>query len=582
MGIDMKRILSLFALVVTLSLGACSNLPVKVVTQNSHPSYDLIIKGGTVYDGTGQEGVLADIGIKGEKIAAIGDLKGATSKKTLDAKSMAVAPGFINNLSWANESLLIDGRSQSDIRQGVTLEVMGESQSMGPINETMRANQLKNMGDLKYSIPWTTFGEYLDYLVKKSVSTNVASFVGAETIRVHELGETSHQPNAEELRRMQDLVRASMREGALGVGSALIYAPGSFASTDELVALASAAHEYGGGYISHMRSEADRYLEGIDELIEIGKRSGAWVQMYHIKPAGQANWHKSQAGLDKMDAARASGLDISANMYTYTAGATGFDASMPTWVQDGGLEAWVARLKDPNIRAKVIAEMRVPAKDWESLYLAAGGAKGVKLLGFKTEALKPLIGKTLDEVAKQRGTSPEDTIIDLIIADNSRIEVAYFLMSEENIQRNIRWKWTMFSSDALSQAPEGVFLKSSAHPRTYGNFARLLGKYVREEKVIPLTEAIHRLTGLSATQLRLRDRGFLKVGYAADVVVFDPNTIQDHATYDKPHQYSTGVKDVVVNGQIVLLNGEHTNARPGQVVRGPGWTGWDNPVRPAQ
>jgi N-acyl-D-amino-acid deacylase len=573
----LNRLSGLIAGVAGMALSACASVPAPPI-----PAYDLIIRGGTVYDGTGSDGIRADVGISGKQIRAVGDLSSATSKTSLDATGKAVAPGFINMLSWATESLLIDGRSQSNIRQGVTLEVMGEGWSMGPLTPTMRSEQIKQQGDLKYPISWTSLGDYLDQLAAQGISTNVASFVGAATVRVHELGETSRQPNAQELVAMQNLVRAEMRSGALGVGSALIYAPGSFASTDELVALASAAHEYGGGFTSHMRSEADRYLESIDELIEIGRRSGAWVQMYHIKPAGASNWSKSQAGIDKMNAARQTGLDITANMYTYTAGATGFDAAMPLWVQDGGLDAWITRLKDPDIRARVISEMRVRSTQWESLYLAAGGAKGVLLLGFKTDALKPLTGKTLDEVATQRGISSEDTIIDLIIADNSRIEVAYFLMNEENIARNIAWKWTMFGSDALSQSTEGVFLRSSAHPRTYGNFARLLGKYVREQRVISLPEAIHRMTGLSASQLRLRNRGLLKTGYAADVVVFDPATIQDHATYANPHQYATGVAHVVVNGQVVLRDGEHTNARPGEVVRGPGWTGWPNPVRPAQ
>jgi N-acyl-D-amino-acid deacylase len=506
-------------------------------------------------------------------VAAVGDLRHASAALVVDAEGQAVAPGFINVLSWANESLLHDGRSQSDIRQGVTLEVMGEGDSMGPLTPAMKAEGLKRQSDIKYEIAWTTLGEYLAHLERRGVSTNVASFVGAATVRMHEVGFDNRKATAEQLSRMQDLVRAAMREGALGVGSSLIYAPGSFADTDELVALTAAAHEYGGTYISHIRSEADRFLEAVDELIEIGRRTGAPVQMYHMKPAGKANWHKSKAGLAKLNAARAAGIDVSGNIYPYTAGATGLDAAMPLWVQEGGHDKWVARLKQPAIRRRVIREMRGKPVGWESLYRAAGGAKNVILIGFKNEALKPLTGKTLAEVARMRGTSPEETMIDLVIEDDSRVGTAYFVMTEENIRRNIAWPWTAVGSDAESLAPEGVFLKSNPHPRAYGAFARFFAKYVREEKVISLAEGVRRVTGLPAQQLRLKDRGQLSPGMMGDVVVFDPAKIQDHATFAKPHQYSTGVAHVFVNGVQVLRDGEHTGAKPGRFVRGPGWKG---------
>lgn len=537
--------------------------------------YDAIVRGGTVYDGTGAPGVIADVAIEGDRIAAVGDLGDAKADKVIDAAGMAVAPGFINMLSWATESLIEDGRGESDLRQGVTLEVFGEGTSMGPLNDAMKEEMLKRQGDIKYPVEWTSLGDYLAYLEARGVSPNVASFVGATSVRVHEVGYEDRPPTAEELERMQDLVRAAMREGALGVGSSLIYAPAFYADTDELVALTKAAAEFGGGYISHMRSEGDRYLEAIDELIEIATRAGTRAQAYHLKPAGAANWSKSVEGLARLDAARAAGVDVSADIYTYTAGATGLDAAMPPWVQEGGHEAWVARLKQPDIRARVIAEMRAPADGWENLYQLAGGADKVLLIGFKSDALKPLTGKTLEEVAAMRGVSPEDAMIDLVIEDDSRVGTAYFLMSEENIRRNIAWPMTMFGSDEGAYSPEGVFLKSNAHPRAYGNVARLFAKYVREEKVITVEEAVRRLTSLPAEFLRLRNRGQLKAGNFADVVVFDPATIEDHATFDKPHQLSTGVRDVFVNGVLTVENERHTGAKAGRALRGPGWTGWD-------
>jgi N-acyl-D-amino-acid deacylase len=547
-----------------LALAACESVPNSV-------GIDVLIRGGTVFDGTGAPGRRADVAIVKDRVALIGDLAAARARRVIDARGMAVAPGFINVLSWANESLLHDGRSQSDIRQGVTLEVMGEGDTMGPLTPAMKDELIKQQGDIKYDVTWTSFGEYFETLERRGVSTNVASFVGAATVRKYAVGYDDKRATAAQLAQMQDLVRASMREGALGVGSSLIYAPGSFANTDELVALTAAAHEYGGGYISHIRSEATRFLEAIDELIAIGKRTGAPVTMYHMKPAGKANWGKSKAAIAKLNAARKAGVDVSANIYPYTAGATGLDASMPLWVQEGGHDAWVARLKQPEVRARVLREMRAPAVGWENIYHAAGGPDKVLLIAFRNDKLKPLTGKTLAEVSKTRGVSPEDAMIDLVIEDNSRVGTAYFIMNEENIRRNIAWPYTAVGSDAESLAPEGVFLKSNPHPRAYGAFARFFAKYVRDEKVISLAEGIRRVTGLPAQQLRLKERGRLAAGAFADVVVFDPAKIQDHATFDKPHQYSTGVSHVLVNGEQVLRDGEHTGATPGRFVRGPGW-----------
>ncbi|MCC6788364.1 MAG: amidohydrolase family protein, partial [Hyphomonadaceae bacterium] len=487
---------------------------------------------------------------------------------------LAVSPGFINMLSWSTESLIEDGHSQSDIRQGVTLEVMGEGESMGPLNEAMRAEMIRQQSYIHYDPTWTTLADYLDYLVTRGISTNVASYVGATTVRIHEVGYADRPPTPEELARMQDLVRQAMRDGALGVGSSLIYAPAFYAHTDELIALVAAAREYNGGYISHIRSEGDHYLEALDELISIARATGARAQVYHLKPAGEANWHLSEAGLARLDAARAEGLDITADVYTYVAGATGLDAAMPPWVQEGGHDAWVARLRDPAIRARVLAEMRAPAQGWESLYQLTRGPEDVILIGFRNPALRQYTGQTLAQVAAARHASPEDTIIDLVIEDNSRVDTAYVLMSEENLERNLRWPYTMLGSDAGSMAPEGAFLQFNPHPRAYGNVARFLGRYVRERHVMPLEEAIRRLTSLPAQSIAIRERGLLQAGYYADIVVFDPATISDHATFAEPHAYSTGVRDVFVNGVQVLRDGEHTGATPGQVVRGPGWTGW--------
>jgi len=533
-------------------------------------TYDTVIAGGRIYDGSGGTPYDADIGIKDGRIAAIGQLQPGTAQ-IIRAQGLAVAPGFINMLSWATDCLLVDGRSQSDIRQGVTLEVMGEGESMGPLNDLIKRDMVQSQGDLKFRVEWTTLGEYLDCLVRKGVSTNVASFVGATTARIYAVGYEDRPASAQELQKMRELVRAAMQEGALGVSSALIYAPGSYARAEELTALAQVAGQYGGLYISHLRSEGDHLPEALDELIATARKANVAAELYHMKAAGQSNWDKCDAMIRKIEQARAEGLRITADMYTYTAAATGLDAAMPPWVQEGGHRAWVTRLRNPVIRQRVVKEMTTPAGGWENFYLLAGAPENILLVGFKNEKLKPLIGKTLAQVAALRGKSPPETAIDLVIEDDSRVSTVYFLMSEENVQKQIKLPWVSFCSDAGSMAPEGVFLKSSTHPRAYGNFARLLGKYVRDEKVIPLEEAIRRLTALPAENLKLDGRGKLEKGYAADIVVFDAAAVSDHATYEKPRQYATGVIHVFVNGVQVLRGGEHTGAKPGQVVRGPGW-----------
>lgn len=568
-------------LAATLALSACSS-----------PDYDVIIRGGTVYDGSGDAPVTADVGLRADTIAAVGDLSAASGATEIDAEGLAVAPGFINMLSWATNALIIDGRSQSDIRQGVTLEVFGEGWSMGPLNDAMKRERLRDaVSDLgaldavaerlgveatgdTLTWPWTTLGEYLNFLEQKGVAPNVASFVGATTVRIHEMGYADRAPTPDELERMRGLVRQAMDEGALGVGSSLIYAPAFYANTDELIALAEVAAEDDGMYISHLRSEGNRLLEALDELITIARAADIQSEVYHLKAAGQANWDKLGPAIERIEAARDEGLGVAANMYTYTAGSTGLNAAMPPWVQEGGFEAWRQRLQDPAIRTRVAEAMDTPTDEWENLYLAAG-ADNVLLTGFRNEALRPLIGQTLAEVAADRGTTPAETAMDLVVEDSSRVDVVYFLMSEENVQRQIALPWMTFGSDAGSMATEGVFLESNTHPRAYGNFARLLGKYVREERVIPLEEAIHRLTALPAERLNIRHRGRLEPGYFADLALFDPEAIQDHATYEDPHQYATGMRHVIVNGTPVLRNGEPTGATPGRVVHGPGWTGWD-------
>jgi N-acyl-D-amino-acid deacylase len=534
-------------------------------------TYDVIIRSGTLYDGSGETPFTADIAIQGDKIVAIGMLAGARAKVEIDARGLAVAPGFINMLSWATDSLIEDGRSQSDLRQGVTLEVMGEGESMGPLNTEMKKAIRDAQGDIKYKVTWTTLGEYLEFLVRRGVSCNVASFFGATTARIHEIGYANRPPTPKELARMENLARQAMKEGALGVASALIYTPAFYAKTDELIALATVAAEYDGMYISHLRSEGNDFLGALDEFLRIAREANIPAEIYHLKAAGSANWGKLDTAIARIEAARQSGLKITADMYPYTAGATGLDAIMPPWVQEGGYQAWAARLKDPAIRERLRREMVTPSDQWENFYLAAGSPENILLVGFRNDKLKPLTGKTLGEVARLRGASPIDTAMDLVLEDGSRVGTIYFLMSEENVRKEIALPWVSFDSDAGSIAPEGVFLKSNPHPRTYGTFARLLGKYVRDEKIISLPEAVRRLTSLPAGNLKLDRRGWLKTGYFADAVVFDPSQIQDHATYEKPHQYATGVVHVLVNGVPVIKDGEHTGAKPGQVVRGPGW-----------
>jgi len=552
-----------------ITLAGCASTPPPVATTGH---YDLLIRNGMVYDGSGAAPRRVDVAVRGDRIVALLPAgSAAVGTRTLDAKGMAVAPGFINMLSWAIESLIADGRGMSDTRQGVTLEVFGEGDSMGPLNASMKTEALKQQGDIRYPIEWTTLGEYLDYLTKRGITPNVASFVGATTVRIHELGEGDVKPDAAQLARMQALVRQAMQEGALGVGASIIYPPATFADTSELTALAQAAAESGGGYVAHMRSEGDRFLEALDENIAIGRATGQRAESYHLKAAGEKNWPKMAQAIAKIDAARSQGVKASANMYTYTAGATGLTAGLPPWVQAGGQDAMIQRLKDPAIRARVIAEMKRPGQGWENIRLLTGSDERVRLIGFKNERLKPLTGKTLAEVAKMRGKSPEETVLDLIIEDDSRVDAAYFLMSEANVELGLKQPWTSLGSDAESSAPEGVFLKSSTHPRAYGNFARFLGHYVRDRKLMPLEEGIYRLTGLPASNWKLRDRGCLAPGCYADIVVFDPATIADHATYDAPQTYATGVSDVFVNGTQVLRDGTHTGAKPGRVVRGPGW-----------
>jgi N-acyl-D-amino-acid deacylase len=565
----MRRLLGT-VLAATLA-GCAAQAPREAAPAFDLPAFDLIVRHGSVYDGSGGPPQRVDVGVRGDRVVALGDLSAAVATTEVDARGLAVAPGFINMLSWATDALMHDPRAMSDIKQGVTLEVFGEGSSMGPLNPAMREAALKQQGDIRYPIDWTTLGGWLEGLEQRGVSPNVASFVGATTVRIHELGYANRAPSAEELARMQELVREAMREGALGVGASLIYAPAFYAQTPELTALAATAGESGGGYIAHLRSEADRFLEALDELIDIARSAGVRAEVYHLKAAGQHNWPKMAQAIERIEAARADGVAVSANMYTYVAGATGLDAAMPPWVQEGGLDAWIARLQDPAQRAKTITAMRTPSPLWENLYRMAGSPERVKFIGFRSEALKPLTGKTLAEVMAQRGTDAENTIIDLVIEDRSRVDTAYFLMSEDNVALGIRQPWVSFGSDAEASAPEGVFLQSSTHPRAYGNFARLLGKYVREDQVLGLSEAVRRLTRLPAENWGLTSRGCIDPGCFADIVVFDPQTIIDHATFDRPQQYASGVQEVFVNGVQVLRAGEHTGAKPGRFVRGPGW-----------
>jgi len=532
--------------------------------------FDVIIRGGTVYDGTGAAPRQADVAICGDRIAAIGDLNTARARTIVDAKGLAVAPGFINMLSWSTESLIQDGRSQSEIRQGVTTEIMGEGESMGPVNDRVREHMLRAQTDIKYDIKWNTLAEYLQYLEKRGISCNVASFLGATTVREYVIGFEDKAPTPEQLDQMRELVRKEMEAGALGIGTSLIYPPAFYASTDELIELCKVAAKYQGKYISHMRSEGNQLIEALDELLRIAREANIPAELYHIKAAGQENWSKEDELLPRIERAQKEGLNVRADMYTYTAAGTGLDACLPPWSEDGGYPALFKRLRDPATREKIKAEVKIDSDKWENLYLAAGSPDKILLVGFKSDKLKPLTGKTLAEVAKMRGKDPIDTMMDLIAEDESRIGTIYFVMSEDNVKKEVAKAWISFGSDEASQAPEPPFTKSNPHPRAYGNFARVLGKYVRDEKVIPMKEAIHRLSGLPATNLGLDHRGFVKEGMFADVVVFDPATITDRATFEKPHQYAVGVKHVFVNGVQVIKDGEHTGAKPGRALWGQG------------
>ena len=534
-------------------------------------NYDTIIRNGSIYDGNGGEPYTADIAINADTIAFIGDLKDASAKNEIDAKGKAVSPGFINMLSWANESLIEDGNSQSDIRQGVTLEVMGEGSSMGPLNTKMKTEMQNGQGDIKYKVEWNTLGEYLNYLEKKGISCNVASFIGAGTVRQYVVGEDNRVATPAELDSMQKLVERAMQEGAMGVGSSLIYPPDFFANTQELIALCKAASKYGGMYISHMRSEGNKLHEAVQELITIAKEANIPAEIYHLKAAGKDNWDKMDSVIRQVENARAAGLHITADMYTYLAGATGLTASFPPSLQDGGFGKLWQRLQDPMLRAKMKEAMSSSAMDWENLYYGCGSPENVLLLAFKQDSLKKYTGKTLAAIAALRKTSPEETAMDLIVQDSTRVGVAFFLMNESNVRKQLVLPWVSFGSDEGSYRPEGVFLKSNPHPRAYGNFARVIGQYSRDEHLLPLQQAIYKLAKLPAINLKLQKRGELIVGDYADIVVFDPKTVKDHATFDQPQQYATGITDVIVNGTQVLKNGEHTNARPGRFIKGPGY-----------
>ena len=565
MRIILRKVLSL-AIVFALPLFASAQR-----TRPDAPSFDIIIKGGTVYDGTGRAPQKADVGIRGDRIAAVGNLGRASARTVIDARGLAVAPGFINMLSHSESSLIVDPRSLSELKQGVTTQIFGEL-SMGPLNDQMKQRLRESQGDVKYDIEWTTLAEYLKYLDQRGISQNVASFIGAATIREHVIGLEDKPPTPAQLAQMRELVRREMEAGALGITTALIYPPAFFAKTEELIELCKVAAKYKGKYTTHMRSEGNQLIEAVQETIRISREAGLPAEIYHLKASGEANWPKMDQVIKMIEDARRQGLKITANMYTYPAGGTGLDASMPPWVFDGGREAAYKRLQDPQTRRKIAEAIRTPTNEWENLYLLTGSPDRILLASFKSERLKPLTGKTLAEVARMRGKDPIETIMDLVLEDRSRIGTIYFLMSEDNIKKQIRQPWVSFGSDAASIAPEGIFLKSAAHPRAYGNFARLLGKYVREEKVISLAEAVRRLTGLPATNLGLDHRGFLKPGMFADVVIFDPQTIADRATFENPHQLAVGVRDVFINGVQVLKNGTHTGAKPGRALWGPGKT----------
>jgi N-acyl-D-amino-acid deacylase len=533
---------------------------------------DVVIRGGEIFDGGGGPSFRGDVAIDGDRILQVGELGAFRGRDEVEATGLAVVPGFINVLSWAVESLIEDGRAQSDVRQGVTLEIFGEGSSMGPLNEDMKEELVAEQSEITYDVEWTTLGEYLEWVVGRGVSPNVGSLVGAATVRMHELGYENRAPTADELERMCDLVRAAMREGALGVGSALIYVPGCFAQTAELTELAKAGATYDCVFTCHLRSEGKRLLEAVEEVVKIAREAGTRAEIYHLKAAGRENWRFFEAAIERVERARADGLELTADMYPYTAGATGLDVTMPPWVQEGGHEAWRERLRDPMTRERVAREMTMPTDEWENLYLAAG-PENIVLLSFRTERLRPLIGRTLAAVAAERGISPPEAAMQLVVEDESRVGAAFFQMSEQNVRRGLALPWVSICSDANAPAREGVFLRSNPHPRAYGAFARFLGRYVRDVGVVPFEEAVRRMTSLPAEVFRIRDRGSLATGSFADVVVLDATEIRDHATFEHPHRYATGVRHVLVNGTPVVRDGEHTGARPGRIVRGPGWAG---------
>lgn len=542
---------------------------VRAVDPKKENALDILIRNGMIYDGSGAAPQKGDIAIRGDKIVGVGELGATQAKIVIDAKGLAVAPGFINMLSWSNESLIADGRGQSEIRQGVTTQIMGEGWSMGPYTAAMKRDFKLKQTDIQFDIEWNTLGEYLYFLQRRGVSHNVASYIGAATIREHVIGLENKKATPQELEKMREIVERAMRDGALGIGTALEYAPAYYADTEELIELCKAAAKHKGKYITHMRSESVRLLEGIDEAIKIGREAKIPVEIYHLKAAGKANWGKMDEVIARIEKARKDGVTITANMYPYEAGGAPLTACIPPWASEGGDVAMRRRIKDPKDRARIIDDIKNKT-DWPNFYRNAGSPDRLILVSFKKEALKPLTGKTLEEIATERKADPVETILDLIVEDESSIGTFYFITAEENIRKLIALPWISFGSDEASQAAEGLFLKSMPHPRAYGCFARILGKYVREEKLLKLEEAIRKMTSLPASNLGLDKRGLLKDGYFADVVIFDPATIIDKATYRKPHQYAVGVQHVFVNGVQVLKDGEHTGAKPGRALAGPG------------
>jgi N-acyl-D-amino-acid deacylase len=538
----------------------------------AEPVHDLVIRNAEIYDGLGSKPYAGEVAVDGDRIAYVGPAHQLKGRAQIDARGKAVAPGFIDMMGHSEESLLADGRAVSGLKQGITLDVFTE-QSMGPMTDEMAKQAAQRQGDFKYDVNWRTLGQYLDRLQQHGIAPNVASFVGEGEVRVNVLGEGDVTPSAQQLEAMRALVQQAMEQGAMGLTTALIYAPMNYAKTPELIAMAQESARCGGIYTAHMRSEGDHIEDAVQETIDIARASGAPAEIHHLKFIGQSNWGKRDRIIAMIEAARASGVRITADMYMYTAGGTALDASLPPWVHAGGPEAMIGQLKKPEVRAKVLAAMREDhPKDWENLYRQAG-PDGMLILAIKHPELKPLIGKTISEIAKMRGVSVEDAIIDLVIEDDAGAGAAYTIISEDNIPKQLVLPWVSSGSDAESSAPEGVFLLSSTHPRAYGNFARIFAKYVRDEHVLPVEEAIRKITSLPANVLSLTDRGRLKNGAFADIVIFDPNTMQDHSTYAKPMQYATGVSDVLINGKLALKDGLPTGASTGRILRGRAWTG---------